>query len=102
VRSVHGVITCPPESGDPLPGALFEIQGPGANRKIRRAATGIDGRFRIPHVPPGEYRFKLTYNGNRSVMGAVIVTRHAQQDEEIAVEMSPGARQIEVVNSKAC
>jgi len=90
VQQVKGIVTCPPRSGDPLPNALFEIRGPGDNRTIRHAVTDEKGRFRIRHVPWGQYRFKATYNGNQSVVGTIIVCGRAQERDEIRIEMRVG------------
>src|ERR1700716_2119225 len=50
VRSVRGFITLPKGDERPIAGALFEIQGPGTDRKIRRCKTDEHGRFKVGHV----------------------------------------------------
>src|ERR1700683_3075175 len=69
VRSVKGVILRSQGDQEPLPGVLIEIQGPGNDRKMRRATTDEHGRFAISHVAVGTYKFKTTLNGFQSVMG---------------------------------
>ena len=86
VRSVRGIVTF----GGPVVDALFEIQGPGVDKRIRHAIADKDGRFRIRHVPQGDYGFKVTYHGLRSVMGRITVTKHASEAEQIAIEMQAG------------
>jgi len=86
VRAVRGVITC----FDPLPGALVEIRGPGNDRTIRHAITNKSGRFAIRHAPRGAYRFKITYSGNQSEVGTIIVVGSANKQDEIRIGMRPG------------
>lgn len=90
VRSVHGIITCPEQSDDPLPNALFEIRGPGKDTTIRHTRTDKDDRFRIPHVSQGDYRFKVTFAGNQSVVGVITVSRRAEKKAEIRIAMPVG------------
>jgi hypothetical protein len=90
VKSVSGTIV---ESGgfhERMAAVLFEIQGPGADRKIRRTHTDKNGRFKIGRVPEGVYRFKATRNGFQSVMGTIHVSKNADQRQEIKIEMPVG------------
>jgi Carboxypeptidase regulatory-like domain len=89
VRSVVGLITLP-YGGEPLTGVLFEIQGPGTDRKIRRCKTDEHGRFKMGRVPEGTYRFKATSNGFQSEMGTIIVSRKALKTNEIEITMPVG------------
>jgi len=89
VRSVGGLITLP-TGGEPLAGVLFEIQGPGADRRIRRCKSDQHGRFKIGHVPEGTYRFKATLSGFQSMMGTVTVSRGAVKGNEIKIAMPFG------------
>ncbi len=91
VRSVKGIISR--QTGgptEPLANVLFEIQGPGTDRKIRRATTDDNGHFKIGHVPAGTYKFKVTLNGFQSVMGTITVSREAPKADEIKIAMSIG------------
>ncbi len=90
VRSVMGLITLPKGDERPIPGVLFEIQGPGTDRKIRRCKTDKHGRFKMGHVPEGTYRFKATLSGLQSVMGTITVSKKAAKTEEIKMAMPVG------------
>jgi len=89
VRSVRGVISAE-EYREPPADVIFEIQGPGTERKFRGARTDKHGRFRIRDVPAGTYRFKATLNGWRSVMGIVTVSAKADKAAEIKLKMLLG------------
>lgn len=89
VQSVAGTISTE-RSGEALAQALFEIEGPGAGRKIRHAVTDKKGHFRISHVPAGTYRFKATLDGFQSVTGTIVVSKSKSSTREIAIHMSLG------------
>jgi len=89
VRSVRGVIRAE-EYREPPADVVFEIQGPGTERRFRGTKTDKHGRFRIRDVPAGTYRFKATLNGYQSVMGTVTVSRRAVKGAEIKLEMRLG------------
>jgi hypothetical protein len=91
VRSVKGIISR--QTGgptEPLANVLFEIQGPDADRKIRRVTTDDTGHFKIGHLPAGTYKFKATLNGFQSVMGTITVSKEAPNADEIKIAMSIG------------
>lgn len=90
VRSVTGLITLPKGDERPISGVLFEIQGPGTDRKIRRCKTDEHGRFKMGHVPEGTYRFKATLSGLQSVMGTITVSKKAAKTAEIKIAMLIG------------
>ncbi len=90
VRSIKGTVIQKESSREPLASVLFEIQGPGANRKIRRATTDSHGRFKIGHTLPGTCKFKATLNGFQSVMGNIVVSEKAAKTAEIKLEMLVG------------
>ena len=90
VRSVAGVISRKQGDQGPLPDVLFEIQGTGTDRKIKRAKTNQYGRFKIEHVPVGTYKFKATLDGFQSVMGTVTVSKKAEGTADVKIEMSVG------------
>jgi len=90
VRSIQGIIIRKEGLREPLADVLFEIQGPGADKKIRKGTTDQQGRFKIARVPTGTYKFKATLNGFQSVMGTVIVSPKATPAGEIKVEMPVG------------
>jgi len=88
VRSAVGLITV--QGDGPLAGVLFEIQGPGNDRKMRRCKAGENGRFKMGHVPQGTYRFKATLGGFQSEMGTIIVSKKALKTNEIKIAMPVG------------
>lgn len=91
VQSVKGFISRQSAGPtEPLSDVLFEIQGPGADRKIRRGTTDENGRFKIGHVPTGTYKFKATLNGFQSVMGTITVSKRAPKADEIRIAMPIG------------
>jgi Carboxypeptidase regulatory-like domain len=91
VRSVTGKMTLEPDRPDePLADVLFEIEGPGSERKIRHATTDARGRFKIGRVPQGTYKFKATRDGFQSVMGTVTISAKAPQDAAIRIVMQVG------------
>ena len=90
VRSVAGVIILGPDSHGPLAAVLFEIEGPGTVRRIRRANTDLRGQFRITHVHPGTYRFKTTLAGFKSVAGTIIVSKKADPRGRIRIDTEVG------------
>ena len=91
VQWIKGSISL--QAGGPtesLANVLFEIQGPGVDRKIRHATTDDSGHFKIGHVPAGSYRFKATLNGFQSVVGTITVSKEAPNANEIKIVMSVG------------
>jgi len=90
VRSVRGSIVLNGGYEDALADVLFEIQGPGNDKKIRKGKTDKLGLFRIGNVPSGEYRFKTTLNGYRSEMGAITVSRKAPKKNIIRIALRVG------------
>ena len=74
----------------PLADVLFEIQGPGHDRRIRRCTTDKDGRFKIRRVPQGTYRFKATRESFQSEMGTIIVSKKSPKTNEITITMHVG------------
>jgi hypothetical protein len=91
VRSAKGIVSR--QTGGPtevLANVLLEIQGPGTDRKIRRATSDEKGRFNLGHVPVGTYKFKATLNGFQSVMGTITISKKAAKTDEIKIAMSIG------------
>ena len=89
VRSVRGTIL-DPGVREPFRGVLFEIQGPGPDRTIRKAITDKNGQFKINHVPAGTYHFKATMNGWQSAVGTITVSKKADKRNEIKIDMRLG------------
>jgi len=90
VREVKGIIVLERGNGMVLPGVLFEILGPGNDRKIRRVTTNAQGQFKMRHMSLGTYKFKATLSAYQSVMGTIIVTKEAAKANEIKIEMRIG------------
>lgn len=91
VRSVQGIVNRQTgASTEPLANVLFEIEGPGSERKIRHATTDENGRFKMGHVPVGTYKFKATLNGFQSVMGTITVSKEAPKADKIKIAMAIG------------
>jgi hypothetical protein len=72
------------------PKVLFEIEGPEPQRTIRRGLTDSHGHFKISHVPQGRYIFKATLNGYQSVVGTIVLSRHAAKSAAITIQMHVG------------
>jgi hypothetical protein len=90
VRSVKGVIAFSNGDLEPLPNVVFEIQGPGTEKRLRRSTTDKQGHFSIAHVPVGTYKFKATLNGYSSSVGTINVAREADKANLIQIEMTIG------------
>jgi hypothetical protein len=90
VASVRGVIAREGGFEEPLGGVLFEIQGPGSDKRIRRCNTDERGQFRIPHVPAGTYKFKTTLSGFQSVMGAIVISKKSEKINVIRIKLHVG------------
>ena len=88
VRSLRGAIEL--ADGDPLPGVLFEIQGPGTDRRMRKTTTDKSGHFKISHMLAGEYRFKATLISFQSVMGTIRISNKANKRDIVKIKMRVG------------
>jgi hypothetical protein len=73
-----------------LPNVLFEVQGPGKSRRMRRVRTNEKGEFAIRSIPAGTYRFKTTLNGFQSAMGTIVVSKKGSAGSTIRIEMPFG------------
>lgn len=90
VRSVSGLIEFKNGPLEPLANVLLEIQGPGTDKRLRRATTDEHGRFKIGRAPLGTYKFKATLNGYQSSVGTIIVSKAADKATSIRIEMLIG------------
>jgi len=90
VRSVSGGVSLDADPEAVLPTAFIEIQGPGKDRRMRRATVDQDGRFRIRRVPQGQYKFKVSNDGFQGVMGTIVVSKSAPKNNEVLIGMRPG------------
>jgi hypothetical protein len=89
VGVVQGFITEVQDPHEPLPGVLFEIQAPISDKRIRSAKTDAHGRFKISTCLP-EIHIKATLNGFQSVMGTIVVAKHAHKATRIEIHMPIG------------
>lgn len=69
---------------------LFEIEGPGTERRIRHATSDEHGQFKIGHIPIGTYKFKATLSGFQSLMGMITVSKEAHKTDKIKIAMAIG------------
>lgn len=92
VRQIKGTVFREKASGSPeaLPDVLIEIKGINKGSNVRRAKSDSGGRFKISHVPAGDYYLKATLNGYQSVVGRIVVSNKAEKNSEIQLSLSIG------------
>ena len=89
VRTVMGTVST--TAGDEgRADVLLEVEGPNDDRTMRHVLTDKHGHFKIPKLPEGNYRFKATLYGFQSVMGTIVVSKHAPAMADIKIEMRSG------------
>ena len=88
VRSIRGYIS--DLAQEPVPEVLFELQGIGPDRRIRKAVTDKKGRLAIKGVKDETYHFKATKNGWQSVIGTITVSGKANKNARIKIELHVG------------
>jgi hypothetical protein len=86
VSSVHGSVVFKGHD-DALKQVVFEIRGPVGSERIRAAKSGDHGRFNISRVPEGTYVFNATKDGFQSVVGTLIVSKKADHQKRIKIDM---------------
>jgi hypothetical protein len=64
-------------NGGALPGATVTVTNTGTSL-VRTAATGVDGRFTVPALPPGPYEIRIELAGFRPYVRRDIALRIAQ------------------------
>jgi hypothetical protein len=94
--SIEGRIT--DSSGSPLPGATVQATSPSL-QGIRTAVTGRDGAYRIPAVPPGNYRLEARLDGFRSAEINATVSLDATATGDLTLQLA--AREQVVVSGDA-
>jgi iron complex outermembrane recepter protein len=83
-------------SAQSLSGTVRDVEGrPLAEARIvvlpgpRTAVTDVGGRFRIPHLPPGEYRLEVSLIGYAPERRVVRVGAGAQEQLDVGLRASP-------------
>ncbi len=89
VSAVQGTIMLSVHK-DALEGVIFEIRGPGSSERVRAAKSDNKGHVEISHVRQGTYTFKATKDGFQSVVGTLIVSKKADRQSTVKIEMPLG------------
>jgi hypothetical protein len=89
VRSVEGVITSQAGEWPDDIAVTLELRPRAGGRSIHVQADGR-GSFKVPDVPPGEYCFKASADGWRSIIGVIVVAREADSAARIRLQMLLG------------
>ena len=87
VREAKGIVSIP-NDGEGIAGVIVELRD--GTGKIIATRTGSKGHFRIKHLRQGTYKFKTTLSGFSSVMGTIILNKHADQSRIVTIEMPLG------------
>jgi hypothetical protein len=80
--SIKGLITDP--QGNALPQASVSLVVGG--HVLGQATTGVDGRFQLPPVAPGQYEVKVEPSGFRAVSRSVTVRPGVASEVQIGME----------------
>jgi hypothetical protein len=86
LRTVRGVVLDP--VGTEMDGVVVEIRDEAG--RIRGTKTDHKGTFKLSGVPQGIYKFKVTMNGFRSVVGNIVVTKKASNNDQMKIVMKLG------------
>jgi hypothetical protein len=89
VRAIRGSVSLNAHTHEPLKNVLVEVQGPGKNLTIRKTVTNAEGKFEL-RAPVGHYRFKITLDGMKSIMGWIDVSPSADKTNQVQLEMEVG------------
>ncbi|MEM6645828.1 MAG: TonB-dependent receptor [Bacteroidota bacterium] len=84
------------QTGEPLPGAAVQAQN-----TTLGAATGIDGRYRIPNVPAGERTFVAAYLGYQSATFTLTIPAGETVTHDLALSFAVIGGQEVVVTAQA-
>jgi Carboxypeptidase regulatory-like domain len=91
VRSAEGLIRIASSlPQDPLPGATMEVFGPGNSGRRQVAEADANGHFKIKGLVPGTYSFCVNKAGFNSVVGHLVISRHAARGKKILIELTFG------------
>ena len=58
--------------------------------RIRGTRTNRKGTFKLSGVPKGTYKFKVTMNGFQSVVGNIVVSKKANESDQMKIVMKLG------------
>jgi len=83
--SIEGRIT--DSSGSPMPGVTVSATSPSL-QGVRTAVTGRDGSYRIPAVPPGNYRVETRLDGFRSAAVNATVSLDATATGDLTLQLA--------------
>lgn len=89
VPDIGGVVNRAVGEGEGLEHALVEIRGPGQGGKVVGVRTNKQGEFRFGRRRAGLYRFKISMEGFRSVVGTILVDKSAPR-RPLTFRMEPG------------
>ena len=87
--SIEGRVTDP--TGAPLPGVTVLATSPSL-QGTRTVVTGRDGSYRIPAVPPGNYRIEARLEGFRTVWKNAVVSLDATATGDLALPLAAQER----------
>src|SRR5262245_47373355 len=85
-------------TGAPLPGVTIEATSPSLPG-LRTTSTGPDGVYRMPAVPPGEYRIRASLAGFRASEKSAYVRLDAAATSDFTLE--PATSEEVVVSGQA-
>jgi len=75
-------------SGAEMDGVVVEIRDEAG--RVRGTKTNRKGLFRLGGVRKSTYKFKVTMNGFKSVVGDVVVSKKANKTDEMKIIMNVG------------
>jgi hypothetical protein len=87
VREAKGIVTISSD-GQPIPNVIVELRDQVGN--VVATTTDSQGRFRFKHLQDGAYKFKTTSYGFSSVMGTIVLNRHADRNRTVSIKMPVG------------
>jgi hypothetical protein len=86
LSSVRGVVLDP--SGSGMDGVVVEIRDEAG--RIRGTKTNRKGTFKLGGVPKGTYKFKVTMDGFRSIVGDIVVSKKSTKGDQVKLVMKFG------------
>jgi hypothetical protein len=86
LRAVKGIVLDP--TGAAIEGVIVEIRD--GTGRIRGTKTDRKGMFKLSGVLEGTYKFKVTMNGFQSVVGNIVVSKKASNNDQMKTVMKLG------------